>query len=228
MKILIIEDNVELHDSIKKILLEEQYTCESAYTVEEALHHIKLYTYDCVLLDLTLPDGSGLEILSKLKEEGREEGVIITTAKDALEDKIKGLKMGADDYLTKPFHLSELSMRIFSLIRRSKFQGNNDMCYENLRIALDTQTVYYQDSQVGSLTKMEYKLLLFFVSNPKRVLSKEAIAENLIGDFADNFAQFDFIYAHIKNLKKKLKKAGCDQYIKSVYGMGYKFDYTNN
>lgn len=228
MKILIIEDNVELHESIKKVLLEEQYTCESAYSVQEALRHIKLYTYDCVLLDLTLPDGSGLDVLAHIKQSGREEGVIIITAKDALEDKIKGLKMGADDYLTKPFHLSELSIRIYSLIRRSKFQGNNDMQYENLRIALDTQTVHYQDTLVENLTKMEYKLLLFFVSNPKRVLSKEAIAENLIGDFADNFAQFDFIYAHIKNLKKKLKKAGCDRYIKSVYGMGYKFDSNNN
>lgn len=228
MKILIIEDNVELHDSIKKVLLEEQYTCESAYTVEEALRYIKLYTYDCVLLDLTLPDGSGLDVLAHIKQNNREEGVIIITAKDALEDKIKGLKMGADDYLTKPFHLSELSIRIYSLIRRSKFQGNNDMRYEDLSIALDTQSVSYQDTPVDTLTKMEYKLLLLFVSNPKRVLSKEAIAENLIGDFADNFAQFDFIYAHIKNLKKKLKKAGCDRYIKSVYGMGYKFDSNNN
>lgn len=228
MKILIIEDNVELHDSIKKVLQEEQYTCESAYTVEEALRHIKLYTYDCVLLDLTLPDGSGLDVLEHIKQNGREEGVIIITAKDALEDKIKGLRIGADDYLTKPFHLSELSIRIYSLIRRSKFQGNNDIQYADLRIALDTQTVYYQDTLVENLTKMEYKLLLFFVSNPKRVLSKEAIAENLIGDFADNFVNFDFIYAHIKNVKKKLKKAGCDQYIKSIYGMGYKFDYTNN
>ncbi len=228
MKILIIEDNVELHDSIKKVLQEEQYTCESAYTVEEALRHIKLYTYDCVLLDLTLPDGSGLDVLEHIKQNSREEGVIIITAKDALEDKIKGIRMGADDYLTKPFHLSELSIRIYSLIRRSKFQGNNDMQYADLRIALDTQTVYYQDTLVENLTKMEYRLLLFFVSNPKRVLSKEAIAENLIGDFADNFVNFDFIYAHIKNVKKKLKKAGCDQYIKSIYGMGYKFDHTNN
>ncbi len=228
MKILIIEDNIELHQSIKKALTEEQYTCESAYSVREATYMIKMYTYDCVLLDLTLPDGSGLDILPLIKQNGREEGVIIITAKGALEDKITGLKLGADDYLTKPFHLSELSVRIYSLIRRSKFQGNNDMCYENLRIELDTQTVYYKDQVVDTLTKMEYKLLLFFVSNPKRVLSKEAIAENLIGDFADNFAQFDFIYAHIKNLKKKLKKAQCDQYIKSVYGMGYKFDSSNN
>lgn len=228
MKILIIEDNIELHQSIKKALTDEQYTCESAYSIQEATYLINMYTYDCVLLDLTLPDGSGLDLLPLIKQNGREEGVIIITAKGALEDKITGLKLGADDYLTKPFHLSELSVRIYSLIRRSKFQGNNDMCYEDLRIELDTQTVYYKDQIVDALTKMEYKLLLFFVSNPKRVLSKEAIAENLIGDFADNFAQFDFIYAHIKNLKKKLKKAQCDQYIKSVYGMGYKFDSSNN
>jgi DNA-binding response OmpR family regulator len=169
-----------------------------------------------------LPDGSGLTLLEQLKRDNKTDGVIIISAKDAIDDRILGLNLGADDYITKPFHLSELSARITALIRRRKFKGQTAIQLNELTIDPQAKTVSVNGQPVD-LTRKEYDLLLYLTSNQNRVISKNAIAEHLSGD-ADTFDNFDVIYAHIKNLKRKLAQAGAEDYIKSVYGMGYKFE----
>jgi DNA-binding response OmpR family regulator len=171
----------------------------------------------------TLPDGNGLDILKKLKELKKAEGVIIISAKNAIDDKIEGLKLGADDYLTKPFHLSELGARIESVIRRKHFDGNNIFSHQELKVDLQGKTIYVHDKEV-LLGRKETELLLFLIANKNKIISKNAIAEHLSGDDADMLNNYDFIYAQIKNLKKKLAEAGSNDYIKTVYGLGYKFD----
>jgi len=226
VKVLIIEDNSELSEAINSYLSSEGYICEISTTIESTLVKIELYEYDCILLDISLPDGSGFVVLEKLKQINKQDGVIIISAKNSLNDKIKGLELGADDYLTKPFHLAELAMRIMALIRRKKFNGNNIICIGDLLLNLVEKTVFYKHIPIEQLSPKEYELLLFFVSVPKRVLTKSTIAEHLMGDNADLFDNFDIVYAHVKNLKKKLRRAGCPDYIKTIYGMGYKFETT--
>ena len=223
MKILIIEDETELAKSMAEYLSEEKYRCEIASTFTEAIHKILRYDYDCILLDITLPDGNGLKILEELAREGKEDGVIIISAKNAVEDKIKGLQTGADDYLAKPFHLSELTARIFSLIRRKQFNNANIVQQNELNIHLLSKMVSVSNTPVP-LTKKEFDLLIYFIGNKNRVLSKSTLAEHLSGDFADMLDNHDFVYAHVKNLKKKLHDAGCRPYIKTVYGTGYKWE----
>jgi DNA-binding response OmpR family regulator len=223
MKILIIEDEKELAKSIVEYLSEENYLCEVASTFAEAMNKIEAFNYDCILLDITLPDGSGLKILEELKKENKQDGVIIISAKNSLDDKIKGLQIGADDYLTKPFHLSELTARIYSLIRRKQFNNSNIVQQDELEIDLLAKTVSV-DGNAVALTKKEFDLLIYFIGNKNRVLSKSNLAEHLSGDFADMLDNHDFVYAHVKNLKKKLSDAGCEQYIKTVYGTGYKWE----
>jgi DNA-binding response OmpR family regulator len=223
MKILIIEDEREMAKSIVQFLRQESYVCEVAYTVSDAEEKIAMHDYDCILLDITLPDGNGLKILEKLKEHKKLDAVIIISAKNSLDDKIKGLNLGADDYLPKPFHLSELSARVSAVIRRKRFDGNSSVKTHELYIDLLGKTVSVNDKSVD-LTRKEYDLLLFVISNKNRVVTKNAIAEHLSGDDAEVFDNFDFIYAHMKNLKRKLADAGCRDYIKTIYGLGYKFE----
>ena len=223
MKILIIEDEEELAKSIAEYLLEENYLCEFASTFSEAINKIEVFQYDCILLDITLPDGNGLKILEELKKEQKQDGVIIISAKNALDDKIKGLEIGADDYLTKPFHLSELAARIYSIIRRKQFSSTNVVAQKELQIDLLAKTVSVNNSLI-TLTKKEFDLLVYFVGNKNRVISKSTLAEHLSGDFADMLENHDFVYTHVKNLKKKLYDAGCDHYLKTVYGTGYKWE----
>ncbi len=223
MKILIIEDEPELAQSIAEYLKSENYLCEFAVTFSEALEKVTTYEYNCILLDLMLPGGDGMKILEELKKQDKQDGVIIISAKNALEDKIKGLHLGADDYLAKPFHLSELAARIYSVIRRRQFTNANVIQQNELQIDLLAKTVLIHDKPV-ILTKKEYDLLLYFIGNKNRVISKNALAEHLSGDFADMLDNYDFVYAHIKNLKKKLTEAGCDNYLKTVYGTGYKWE----
>ena len=192
-------------------------------TFEEAIEKIDLYEYDCILLDLMLPGGDGIKILEELKALKKQEGVIIISAKNSLEDKIKGLQIGADDYLAKPFHLSELAARIYSVIRRKHFGNVNIIEQNEMKIDLLAKTVMVNDQDV-LLTKKEFDLLLYFISNKNKVISKSALAEHISGDIADMFDNYDFVYAHIKNLKKKLSEAGCDNYLKTLYGTGYKWD----
>lgn len=223
MKILIIEDELALSKSIVSYLNSENYLCEVAGNFNEAIEKADSYDYDCVLLDISLPDGNGLSVLKFLKENNKTEGVIIISAKNSIEDKIEGLKLGADDYLPKPFHLSELSARIAAIIRRRRFNGDNILIHNEITIDTLSKTVTVNSISVD-LTRTEYDLLLYFSVNKNRVLSKAAIAEHLSGEEIYLYDNYDFIYAHIKNMKKKLTKLGCKDYIKSVYGMGYKFE----
>ena len=193
-----------------------------AYDYKEGMDKIDSFDYDCILLDITLPGGSGLELLKNLKADSKQDGVIIISAKDAIDEKIEGLNLGADDYMPKPFHLSELNARVAAVIRRKQFQGSSVLVFNELTIDLLAKTVLVNNKPVD-ISKKEYDLLLYLVSSKNRVISKNAIAENISGDSVELYGNFDFIYAHIKNLKRKLTAAGCDDYIKSVYGMGYKF-----
>ncbi len=223
MKVLIIEDGKQLAESMVQYLQREGYQCEVAETMEDGLERVMLHDYDCILLDITLPDGNGLTILEKLKETGKMEGVIIISAKDSLDDRIKGLKLGADDYLAKPFHLPELGARVEALIRRKNFQGSNKVVFNELTIDVPAQVVSVNGNHL-SLTRKEYDLLLFLISNKGRVISKNAIAEHLSGDMADMLDNLGFVYAHVKNLKKKLSESGCKDYIKTIYGFGYQWE----
>lgn len=223
MKVLIIEDEPELSKSMIDYLSGQQYICELASNYNQAQAKIAAYQYDCILLDLMLPGGSGMQILDELKSQNKQDGVIIISAKNSLDDRIKGLKLGADDYLAKPFHLSELAARIFSVIRRRKFANSNIIVQGNLKIDLPAKMV-----EVGGvvipLTKKEFELLIFFIGNKNKVISKSALAEHLSGDLADMLDNHDFIYAHIKNLKKKLTEGGSGSYLKTLYGNGYKWE----
>lgn len=222
MKILIVEDNRELSETLVHYLKQEGYLCETAHNYQTAEEKINLYEYDVVVLDITLPDGNGLEILKQLKQTRPDEGVLIISAKNALDDKLTGLNLGADDYLTKPFHLPELNARIQSLMRRKRFNGSHEIAIGDLRLNTATAQVFVKDEEIV-LTRKEYELLLYFLSNRNRILNKEAIAEHLWGDNIDMADSFDFIYTHIKNLRKKIASRGSTNNIKSVYGMGYKF-----
>jgi DNA-binding response OmpR family regulator len=187
------------------------------------MEKIETFEYDCIILDIMLPGGSGLQILEALKNQNKQDGVIIVSAKNALEDKIKGLQLGADDYLTKPFHLSELMARIYSIIRRKQFGNSNIIKQNELEIDPLAKTVSINSKNIN-LTKKEFDLLLFFVGNKNRVISKSTLAEHISGDFADMLDNHDFVYAHVKNLKKKLTEAGCNPYLKTMYGTGYKWE----
>ena len=223
MKILIIEDEKELSLNIKKYLSFENYVCEQAYDFNDAMDKISLYSYDCILLDLNLPGGDGLKILEEIKKIGIDSGIIITSARGTLDDRLEGLKIGADDYLSKPFPLSELSMRIYALLRRQQFSHNNTLKSNDIEIDLLGKKVKANNMEIV-LTKSEYELLLYLVSNKNKVISKNAIAEHLSGDMADMLDSQNFVYAHIKNLKLKLADAGCVNQIKNIYGTGYQWE----
>ena len=222
MKLLLIEDEQELADSIQQYLTGNNFLCESANNAKSALDKILNHDYDCILLDLSLPDGDGFEIIKELKKRNKTEGIIIISAKETLETRIEGFNLGADDYLTKPFHLSELLVRIQALIRRKNFKGNNLVEYKEIEIDILSKTVKIKNNKID-ITKKEIDLLLYLIGNENKVLSKSAIAEHLSGDMADMLDNHDFVYAHIKNLKNKMKDAGSSDYIKTVYGLGYKW-----
>lgn len=221
MKILIAEDEVELRSSLVTYLEKDGNICETASDHSEALYKIDLYTYDLILLDINLVTGSGLEVLQQLKKDKADAAVIIISANNSLEDKLEGLDLGADDYLTKPFHLAELNSRIKAVLRRGKFGGDHIMVCNEIKVDTKAKTVHISDELI-TLTRKEYDLLLFFMTNQERVLSKEMIAEHLWGDQSDLVDNFDFIYVHMNNLRKKLTAAGA-KYIETAYGSGYKF-----
>ncbi|MFA3782021.1 response regulator transcription factor [Melioribacteraceae bacterium 4301-Me] len=222
MKILLIEDEKDLAKSIVDFLCREEFVIDAVHNYADAYEKINLYEYDCALIDIMLPGGSGLNLVTKFKEIQPKCGIIIITAKNTIDDKLTGLELGADDYITKPFHLAELNARIKSVLRRRFFDGNNKVVINEISIDTETRTVSVNNKNV-ELTKREYDILLFFVSNKERVLTKESIVEHIWGDDANAFDNFDFVYTHIKNLRKKLIEQGANDYIKSVYGIGYKF-----
>ena len=222
MKILIIEDEVELLIAMSNFLTKENFICELAENFRKADEKLSIYEYDIVLLDITLPDGNGLSLLQSIKKQQKRAGVIIISAKNSLDDKIHGLDLGADDYLTKPFHLSELNSRIKAVLRRKKFEGFDIIKFNEMALNTESKTVTVKGKELG-LTKKEYDLLLFFLINKNRVLTKEAIAEHLWEDNIDLADSLDFIYTHLNNIRRKIKQAGGTDYIKTIYGMGYKF-----
>ncbi len=222
MKILLVEDEKELANEIIIYTRSQGFVCEAVYNFDDALEKINLYEYDCAVIDITLPGGSGLEIIDKLKGLSPKTGIIIISAKNSLTDKLTGLDLGADDYLTKPFHLAELNARINSVLRRRKFDGEKIIFVDELTIDPDKREVFI-NSQNVILMRKEYDLLLYFVTNKEKVLTKESIAEHIWGDHADTFDSLDFVYSQIKNLRKKLIEKGARDFIKSIYGVGYKF-----
>lgn len=223
MKILLIEDEVQLSKSILSYLKNEKYSCDLAKNFREAKEKLELFNYDCILLDITLPDGNGLNLLKFLKEEKKSDGVIIISAKNSLDDKIEGLQLGADDYLPKPFHLAELGARISSVIRRRQFSGNSSIVINDLEIDTASKSIKFKSKTID-FTRKEFDILLYLSVNKNRIISKNAIAEHIAEDNIDFFDNFDFLYAHVKNIKKKLDKVGAKDCIKSVYGMGYKIE----
>lgn len=223
MKVLIIEDEQELQQSIEKYLEYQGFVCEAATDYTTGLQKVNQYDYDCVVVDINLPNGSGLNIVKMLREIGSKSGIIIISARNALEDKLKGLELGSDDYLTKPFHLSELNARIHAIIRRRNFGGNKIISFNEISLDPEAQQVTVGGKPV-ELTEKEYRLLEYFVANRGRVLTKAAIASHVWGDEYDCVSQFDFIYTHIKNLRRKMMERGAEDYIKTVHGVGYRFN----
>jgi DNA-binding response OmpR family regulator len=221
MKILLVEDEPALRSTLIEALRQSGYVVEVAADYTQALDKIKVYRYDCVLLDLTLPDGNGLDLLRALKADSSPAGVLVISARDSLDDRVAGLDLGADDYLVKPFHLSELNARLRAIIRRRRFQGNNHLVFRDLVVWPEQAEVQVHGAAL-TLTRKEYDLLLYLLANPGRVLTKEAIAEHLCGDSVDAADSFDFIYTHLKNLRKKLQEKGAENYIRTMYGVGYK------
>ena len=221
MKLLLVEDEAALRQTLVESLREGGYVVEVATTFAQGYEKIKLYQYDCVLVDLTLPDGDGLDLVRTLKSDGSPAGVLVLTARDGLDDRVQGLDLGADDYLTKPFHLSELNARLRALLRRRQFQGQHHIVFRDLLVWPELGEVLVRGEPL-KLTRKEYDLLLYFLANPGRLLTKEAVAEHLCGDHVDAADSFDFIYTHMKNLRKKLQEKGADDYIRTLYGVGYK------
>jgi DNA-binding response OmpR family regulator len=222
MKILIIEDEHELLIALNNFLVKENFICELAGNLRNADEKLSVNEYDIILLDISLPDGNGLDLLNKIKKLQKRAGVIIISAKNSLDDKIKGLDLGADDYLTKPFHLSELNSRIKAILRRRQFDGTSILSFNEISVNTESRSVTIGGNEI-ELTKKEYDLLLFFIINKERVMTKEAISEHLWDDNINLSDNFDFIYTHLNNIRRKIRQAGGTDYIKTLYGMGYKF-----
>lgn len=221
MKILIVEDEMELSKSLEESLIKEQFVVEVAVDFATASEKIFLYEYDCILLDIGLPDGNGLEILKQLKKAGKAENIIIISAKDSLDDKLAGLNLGADDYLTKPFHIAELNARIKAVLRRKKLDGKQHLQYGNLLLDLEKRKAYVNQEYLP-LNRKEFDILNYFLFNKSRLVTKTALAEHVWGDNIDQADNFDFIYYQMKNIRKKLRKAKADIEIEAVYGVGYR------
>lgn len=222
MKILVIEDNITLLEDVVKTLSAMHFLCETASDFHPAEEKIALYQYDLAIVDINLPKGSGLDLIRQLKQKSPQTGIAVISARNSLDNKIEGLELGADDYITKPFEMAELVARVKSIIRRRNFSGNNLASLSGISIDSFNRQAFANDKQL-QLTKSEFDILLFFFSNPNRVLTRESIAEHIWGDNMDLADSFDFIYSHIKNLRKKISSTGLIDPIKVVYGVGYKF-----
>ncbi len=222
MKLLLIEDTLELAKSIAGYLTLENYICETAYTFDEAREKLVLFTYDCIVLDIMLPDGNGINLLKLIRKEGIESSVLIISAQNALDFKVTGLDEGADDYITKPFPLPELHSRIKAVMRRKSPGKNNQLVFSEIRVHLQSLECFVNDV-ILTLTRKEINLLIYLINNQGRVLTRQAIAAHLWGDYTDNLDSVDFVYQHVKNLRKKITDAGGNDYISTLYGVGYKF-----
>lgn len=223
MKLLVIEDETDLRDVIVASLEREKFLVESAYDYSSAMDKVVTYDYDCILLDIMLPGGSGISILEQLKKIKKQDSVIIISAKDSIDDKVKGLDLGADDYLTKPFHLAELNARVKSVIRRKRLDGQTIVELNNIKIDIEGRVVSVGGNPL-SLNRKEFDILTYFISNKNRLINKTSLAEYIWGDHTDQADNFEFVYSQIKNLRRKLKEAGADIEIQAVYGIGYKLN----
>ncbi|MBE7176576.1 MAG: response regulator transcription factor [Mucilaginibacter polytrichastri] len=223
MKVLVVEDSADLAASIRDFLSGENYIVEVAPDYSQACEKLLFYAYDCIVLDIMLPDGNGLDLLNHIKKQHLKSNVLIISAKDALDDKIEGLEKGADDYITKPFHLSELHARLRAIYRRNRLDGDQVVSFNEISLNTDTLEARVHNGPLN-VTAKEFELLLYFVVNKSRVLSRHAIATHLWGDYTDNLANYDFIYQHVKNLRKKISMLGGRDYIETVYGLGYRFN----
>lgn len=223
MKVLLVEDNIDLADSIRRFLSQEGNICENSYTFHEAHDKIVSFAYDCILLDIMLPDGNGLKLLEFIKQQKIKSGVLIISAKNSLDDKIYGLNLGADDYITKPFHLPELNARLNAIYRRKNMDGDTVISFNEIVVNTATFEVKVNGQKLD-LTKKEFDLLLYFLTNKNHVITRQSIAEHLWGDYTDNLSNFDFVYQHVKNLRKKINQANGNDYISTVYGLGYRFN----
>ena len=221
MKILIIEDEKDMLQNMEDTLQKENYLVETATDLDSAISKVGVYDYDCILLDINLPDGSGMEILDFLKQNDKSEGVIIVSARNSLDDRLQGLNTGADDYLAKPFHMAELNARVKALLRRKKFNGNDILKIENLAIDPENHIAKTEHGEM-ELNRKEFDILVYLATNQNRLVSKSALAEHVWGDHIDQADNFEFIYSQIKNLRKKLKDVQANIEIKAVYGIGYK------
>lgn len=222
MNLLLIEDEHDLAESVQSYLSKEGYQVEWVDNLQKAGDKTWNYNYDCVIVDINLPDGSGLEVIRRLKKIKSKSGIIIISARNAVDDRIEGLEIGADDYINKPFDLSELNARIKAVIRRRNFDAQNEITFNEILVS-PYDKISTVNGEILNLTKKEFDLLVFFMSNINRVVTKESIAEHLWGDNMDLADSFDFIYSHLKNLRKKIQDKGGQDYIKTVYGVGYKF-----
>ena len=221
MKILVIEDEPDMLQNVVTSLEKEKYLVETATNFDDALDKIGIYEYDCILLDISLPGGNGLDILQELKKLQKTDGVIIVSAKNSIDDKVAGLNLGADDYLPKPFHMAELHARVKSVLRRKKFEGSHEVVLNNVTIDPENHTVKVSGKDLP-LNRKEFDVLLYLVTNKSRLVSKTALAEHVWGDQIDEADNFEFIYSQIKNLRKKLKDSQAEIEIQAIYGIGYK------
>ncbi|MGE0771994.1 MAG: response regulator transcription factor [Cyclobacteriaceae bacterium] len=223
MKVLVVEDNEELARNVNDYLTEEGLLCEVSSRYDDAVDKLISHEYDAIVLDIMLPDGNGLNLLDFIRNQRIDSSVLIISAKNALDDKLKGLNLGADDYLTKPFHLPELNARLKAIYRRKSLNNSNAIVLNEIELDTSTMTANV-NRQALDLTRKEFDLLLYFLTNQNRVLTRQSIAEHLWGDHADNLPNYDFVYQHVKNLRKKIHEAGGSDYIETVYGLGYKLN----
>ena len=222
MQILIVEDELSLMESMVSYLEMEGFKCEQATSYHAGLCSLDKHDYICLLIDLNLPDGDGLDLVKMARQNQNSSGIIIISARNALEERVKGLEVGADDYLVKPFHLSELVARVHSVVRRTRSKGEEILTFGMIRVKPEERTCFVEDRQID-LTRKEHDLLLYLMSNRNRVITKESIADYLWGEYGGGYGSYDFVYTHLKNLRRKLMDADCPDYIKNMYGVGYKF-----
>lgn len=221
MKVLIIEDETELRAVIKSFLEGEKFMVETADDYASGLSKLANYDYDCIVLDIMLPGGTGIQLLAELRAFGKNDSVIIVSAKDSVEDKVEGLELGADDYLAKPFHLAELLARIKTIIRRKNHHGEQAVQFKNVKLFPEERKVLIGANEV-QLNRKEYDLIYYFMIRPEKLITKTSLAEAVWGDDADQSDSLDFIYSQIRNLRRKLKSHQAEVDFQAVYGVGYK------
>lgn len=223
MNILIVEDNAELAVELKDYLTTSGYICKMARNCEDALEELHSNDYDVMLLDLGLPDGSGFDILKSVRKTQSKMAVVIITARGELDDRIDGLQLGADDYLTKPFALTELGARLFAIIRRMHGFTANELNIHGFSLQLQDYKVSYGSSPIN-LTKKEFDIFQYLVLNKNRVITRLQLTEHIWGDILEVNSDSNFIDVHVRNLRKKLDKHSPIEWFETVRNVGYRIN----